>query len=94
MSFALLLAFLAWFALRFSDRDGRALAAVLSCCLVLFGMEVLTSFFENAVALGLGTLIAVAGRSLRLMTVTGLRPKGDTEDSPRGRATQRPLGQG
>ena len=76
VSFVLLIAFLTWFALRFSGRDGRALVAVLTCCLVLFGMEVLTPFFENAVALGVATLIAVAGRSLRLMTAAGPRSNG------------------
>ena len=73
LSFVLLIAFLTWFALGFSDRDGRALVAVLSCCLVLFGMEVVTPFFENAVSLGLATLIAVAGRSLSLMTASRFR---------------------
>ena len=73
LSFVLLIAFLTWFALGFSDRDGRALVAVLTCCLVLFGMEVVTPFFENAVALGLATIIAVAGRSLRLMTASRFR---------------------
>ena len=79
ISFVLLIAFLTWFALGFSDRDGRALVAVLTCSLILFGMEVVTPFFENAVALGLATIIAVAGRSLRLMTASGFRSQAQSQ---------------
>ena len=58
---------LAWFAVRFSDRDQRALLVVLTCSAVLMVLEVLTPSVGNTIHLGIAGLMVVAGRSLALM---------------------------
>lgn len=74
VAFTLLLSGLAWFALRFHERDRRALLAVLVCCLVVFGAEILSPFSENWVPMGLAGFVAIASRSLALMSHPGRRP--------------------
>ncbi|MCB9427631.1 MAG: O-antigen ligase family protein [Actinobacteria bacterium] len=58
---------LAWLAVRYSDRDGRVLLAVMTCCMVLMGFEVLSSFRSNWVFMGIAWFIAIAGYSLSRM---------------------------
>lgn len=58
---------LAWFAVRYWQRDGRILMAVLICCAVLMGFDVLTSYLGNFVHLGIVGLLLVAGRSMVLL---------------------------
>lgn len=59
---------LSWMAVRYSDRDDRALLAVLVCCIALMSMEVLSSGSGYWVYMGIAVLIAVAARSLNLMS--------------------------
>lgn len=59
---------LTWLAVRYSDRDGRVLLAVITCCMVLMGFEVLSSFRSNWVFMGIAWFIAIAGYSLSQMT--------------------------
>ena len=59
---------LSWLAVRYSDRDGRVLLAVITCCTVLMGFEVLSSFRSNWVFMGIAWFIAIAGYSLSRMT--------------------------
>ena len=59
---------LTWLAVRYSDRDGRVLLAVITCCMVLMGFEVLSSFRSNWVFMGIAWFIAIAGYSLSRMT--------------------------
>lgn len=61
---------LAWFAVRYWQRDGRILMAVLICCAVLMGFDVLTSYLGNFVHLGIVWLLVVAGRSMALLEPT------------------------
>lgn len=74
------LVMLAWFGLRYWRWDDRALLAVLTCCLVLMSVEVLSTVFEVWPALGLAGLLVVAGRSLGMMTLD--RPRQSPTRSP------------
>lgn len=66
-SAAAAVAALTWVGVHHSDRDDRALASLLACCVALMGMEVLASFRGNWAHLGIVAVLAVAARSLRLM---------------------------
>ncbi len=76
----LALGFLVWFAVRFSDRDIRALVAVLTCSAVVMAVEVLTPSVGYTVHLGIAALAVVAGRSLALMGDREGGPPADPED--------------
>ena len=58
---------LTWLAVRYSDRDGRVLLAVITCCVVLMGFEVLSTFRSNWVYMGIAWFIAIAGYSIARM---------------------------
>jgi O-antigen ligase len=60
---------LAWFAVRFSDRDDRALLALLVCCTALMGFEVISSFRANYLHLGIAGFVVIAARSMSLLLV-------------------------
>ncbi|MEZ5186977.1 MAG: hypothetical protein R2720_14640 [Candidatus Nanopelagicales bacterium] len=72
-----LFGWLSWIAVRYSDRDDRALLTVLVCCIALMSMEVLSSGSGYWVYMGIAYLIAVVARSLNLMT-----PRQAPSDAP------------
>jgi hypothetical protein len=66
---------IAWFAVRYSDRDDRVLLVVVVCCALLLGLEVVTSFFGESVALGVASLGSITARSLSLMEASRVEPQ-------------------
>lgn len=58
---------LARWAMRYHDRDDRVLLALIVCCAVLFGFEVLSSPLSDWVRPSLALFVVIASRSLQLM---------------------------